>query len=237
MGKRKTIPKKTRFEVFKRDKFTCQYCGRMAPDVVLEIDHIKPVSKGGDNSIMNLITACFDCNRGKGDRKLTQNAEIKKQQHLLEKLAERKEQIEMMLEWKKGLENLNEDLVDIIDNILQESTGCHFNELGRKDCKKWIEKYGFNEVYESTKISINQYYIEDDKESIRKSFNYIERICATRKKQKDDPLAYDISYLCKIGKNRFSYFNYCIIRQILEENYEKEDFNKLKTIFTNAPSN
>lgn len=36
MSKRKSISKKLRFEVFKRDGFTCQYCGRMAPDVVLE---------------------------------------------------------------------------------------------------------------------------------------------------------------------------------------------------------
>lgn len=43
----------------------CQYCGKTPPDVSLEIDHIKPVSKNGTNDINNLITACFDCNRGK----------------------------------------------------------------------------------------------------------------------------------------------------------------------------
>jgi len=48
--KRKAIPKKTRFEVFKRDSFTCQHCGRKAPDVVLQVDHLKPVSKGGKGS-------------------------------------------------------------------------------------------------------------------------------------------------------------------------------------------
>ena len=37
--KRKSISKKARFEVFKRDSFTCQYCGRTAPDVVLHLDH------------------------------------------------------------------------------------------------------------------------------------------------------------------------------------------------------
>ena len=38
-----------------------------------EVDHIIPVSKGGDNDISNLITSCFDCNRGKRDKKLTDN--------------------------------------------------------------------------------------------------------------------------------------------------------------------
>lgn len=71
MTKRKSISKKARFEVFKRDSFKCQYCGDTPPDAVLEIDHIEPVSKGGENDIDNLITACFDCNRGKSNRLLS----------------------------------------------------------------------------------------------------------------------------------------------------------------------
>ena len=50
--KRKSINKKIRFEVFKRDNFTCQYCGKSAPNVILEIDHITPVSKGGNNDLI-----------------------------------------------------------------------------------------------------------------------------------------------------------------------------------------
>lgn len=68
---RKAISKKIRFDVFKRDSFTCAYCGSKPPSVVLELDHIDPVSKGGENSLDNLITACFDCNRGKSDRLLS----------------------------------------------------------------------------------------------------------------------------------------------------------------------
>jgi len=64
------VSKSTRFEVFKRDTFTCQYCGRRTPDVVLEIDHIVPRVQGGTNDPENLATACFDCNRGKGPRSL-----------------------------------------------------------------------------------------------------------------------------------------------------------------------
>lgn len=60
------LSKALRFSVFKRDGFTCQYCGRKTPAVILEADHIVPVSAGGLDEIENLITACFDCNRGKG---------------------------------------------------------------------------------------------------------------------------------------------------------------------------
>jgi 5-methylcytosine-specific restriction endonuclease McrA len=45
--KRKGLSQTIRFEVFKRDAFKCQYCGKSAPEVTLEVDHIIPVSKGG----------------------------------------------------------------------------------------------------------------------------------------------------------------------------------------------
>ena len=72
MSERKSISKKIRFEVFKRDSFTCQYCGKKPPEVMLEIDHLKPVSKNGTNDINNLVTSCFDCNRGKSNIELKQ---------------------------------------------------------------------------------------------------------------------------------------------------------------------
>lgn len=57
------VTPKIRFEVLKRDNFTCQYCGAHGEGVVLEVDHIIPISKGGTSDMGNLITACFDCNR------------------------------------------------------------------------------------------------------------------------------------------------------------------------------
>lgn len=66
------ISVRTRFEVFKRDEFTCLYCGRKSPEVVLEIDHIVPVSAGGTDDPINLTAACWDCNRGKAGVSLGQ---------------------------------------------------------------------------------------------------------------------------------------------------------------------
>ena len=79
MSKRKSISKKLRFEVFKRDNFKCQYCGKSAPDVILHVDHIFPVKEGGTNDILNLITSCSDCNLGKGARLLTDKSTLEKQ--------------------------------------------------------------------------------------------------------------------------------------------------------------
>ena len=101
MAERKPISKKMRFEVFKRDNFTCQYCGRHAPDVVLECDHIKPVAEGGKNTFLNLITSCMECNRGKGKTVLSDSSAVDKQFERMAVLNEKREQMKMMLKWRE----------------------------------------------------------------------------------------------------------------------------------------
>jgi len=69
--KRSAINVRVRFNVFKRDGYRCVICGRKAENgVTLEVDHIKPVSKGGSSDISNLQTLCMDCNRGKSNKPL-----------------------------------------------------------------------------------------------------------------------------------------------------------------------
>jgi hypothetical protein len=65
MSKRKAIPKRLRFATLERDGFRCRYCGADARHAKLHIDHVTPVSAGGDNDPENLVTACEDCNLGK----------------------------------------------------------------------------------------------------------------------------------------------------------------------------
>ena len=64
---KRSLSKRVRFFVLKRDNFTCVYCGRSASEVTLEIDHKIPVSRGGSNDVDNLVTACRSCNLGKSD--------------------------------------------------------------------------------------------------------------------------------------------------------------------------
>jgi 5-methylcytosine-specific restriction endonuclease McrA len=65
----KNIPYKgvllNRNNLFKRDKYTCQYCGS---EKDLTLDHVVPKSKGGKTSWKNLITACHRCNTIKGNK-------------------------------------------------------------------------------------------------------------------------------------------------------------------------
>ncbi len=66
MAKRKGMGKKARFTIFMRDNFTCCYCGRTPPEVVLHVDHFVAVANGGTDEESNLVTSCLDCNLGKG---------------------------------------------------------------------------------------------------------------------------------------------------------------------------
>lgn len=58
--------KLSRREVFRRDNYTCQYCGKKT--VVLTIDHVIPRHMGGKHVWTNVVTACSTCNHRKGGR-------------------------------------------------------------------------------------------------------------------------------------------------------------------------
>jgi hypothetical protein len=230
MAERKAISKKLRFEVFKRDNFTCQYCGRMAPDVVLEVDHINAVANGGTNDIMNLITSCFDCNRGKGKKKLTEKTELKKQQEQLKQLNDKREQLKMMLDWKKELANFSNEQLEEFEDQYSTLTGCSLTECGKEKAKKWIKDFGLIEALECMEISVSQYFNEDNKQTWEKTFNYIPRIAFNRKKQAENPMFAKQNYIKGILRNRISYVNVNQIRQMLKEIETEEQFEEVKEL-------
>jgi len=154
------IGKTTRFNVFKRDSFTCQYCGSTPPSVVLEIDHMVPVSKGGTNDKSNLLTACFDCNRGKRDVLLTAIPDA-----INTELVKEKE--EQYLAYKKLLNSISKRIkteIQDIDNIYGE----HFEKWTLSDVfkqvtvKKFLEKIGYPQVENAMYIALNKGLNSDD---------------------------------------------------------------------------
>lgn len=69
--RRRPLSKRIRFEVFKRDQFTCLYCGAHPPAAILHVDHVQPFSKGWTDDLDNLVTACQACNAGKSNHLLS----------------------------------------------------------------------------------------------------------------------------------------------------------------------
>lgn len=209
--------------MFKRDSFTCQYCGRKSPDVVLVVDHIKPVAAGGKNDILNLVSSCFDCNSGKGKTHLSDDCVVNKQRQQVLKIAERRRQIEMFLEWRDSLmENENElaeKLKSEIERILwrNQFTG---NAYMLDCCRSMIRKHGFDQCHKA--IDSAQPYIKwnDEKithESSDTAFKKIERIAYWNKVYEDNPSALivnrAVAYITKV-------FDGCVNRRVLRSNVE-----------------
>ena len=207
---RKSISKKLRFEVYKRDSFTCQYCGRKAPDVALNIDHIKPISKGGTDDILNLITSCFDCNNGKRDVLLGDDAILSKQRLQLEQLQERREQIEMMFDWKKSLENLGDFTSDLLIEYIDSKISPHeLNDSGCAKVSALLKKFSIDEIFDAIDKGVKTYLKFDDsgqltKGSVNLFINKLGGIAAYQKKPLVDQKLHYIKGICR---NRFSYWD------------------------------
>lgn len=221
MAGRITISKKTRFEIFKRDSFSCQYCGRSAPEVMLEVDHINPVSKDGDNEITNLITSCFDCNRGKSDRELSDDAVIAKRKAQLDQLQERREQLEMMVEWQTSLIDISgQELSALVDFVNKFIAPFSINENGVARLKKSLSRYGLSEMLTSTRLSADQYLrIKDDKpeqENVEIYFDMIHRIAGSRKKIEKKPYLTDVYRIKNLYVSRGFYYDQRRLLGLLE---------------------
>jgi hypothetical protein len=60
--------RENRLKVFERDNYKCRYCGKQLTHFTATLDHVQPVSEGGDNAFENLTTACLHCNSQRGSR-------------------------------------------------------------------------------------------------------------------------------------------------------------------------
>jgi len=153
-----SISKKLRFGVFKRDGFQCAYCGKSPPEIILEVDHVEPKSKGGNDDINNLLTACFDCNRGKRNipkdiipNQLQGNVEILKEKEL------------QLLEYKKLIKKQNDrknkefrQLNEVYNSYFQDyilST-----EFRERTIKRFLDYLPISELIKSMHIACQKGY-------------------------------------------------------------------------------
>lgn len=131
-----TVSTRTRFEVFKRDRFTCHYCGRTPPAVLLEVDHIIPRAAGGTDNRENLITACQDCNRGKAGNLLEEGSAPAVNRDAVAELAERVEQAKAYAELMQAWRAIEGDQVQqVIDAWAQAFDACSET---RDDGPHWV---------------------------------------------------------------------------------------------------
>lgn len=149
--KRQGLSKKTRFEVFKRDGFLCQYCGAHPPAAVLVVDHITPVAGGGDNEMDNLATSCEPCNQGKSDRPLSSVSKS-----LAQKAAETAEREEQLLGYQRVMQErrdrLDQETWRIVD-ALEGSQTDTYSIANLRSIKMFLERIGFDEVLDAAELA------------------------------------------------------------------------------------
>lgn len=205
MAKRKRthMPKRLRFDVFKRDQFTCQYCGLKAPEVVLQIDHITPVALGGGNDILNLRTACTACNAGKSDKPLSENATIDARRKQLEELEERRQQLDMMHEWHLSLADMDHQQVRMAEDLWFKFLGKEGRELtvdAFAHLRKVIGKYGFDATCEAMRIAASP--CQNGNKTPSEMFWKLGSIIITRQRCEQDPELKRVYYIRAIVRNR-----------------------------------
>lgn len=213
--KRKSISKKLRFEVFKRDSFTCQYCGAKAPDVLLHVDHITPVSKGGKNTLMNLVTACERCNLGKSNEPLDENTAVKKAQTQAALLQARREQIEMLRDWQLGLVDemiVSLQAVNELYTRLTDGKYCIKEEYLNGTIKPLIKKFGLNEVLTSLREGATSYG------NPSKALDKIGGICYSRKHPEVQKRAYIKGILSR--KIAYGYMHDTVFYALYDRGYK-----------------
>lgn len=166
------LSKKIRFEVFKRDEFRCGYCGKNPPQAILEVDHIDPKSKGGKDDINNLITACFDCNRGKKNIPLSVIPTKLKDNLIV--LKDQEEQIKEYRKFTRKIENRKKKDMDRIGAIYTQAyPEWVFSDSFRNiTLRRLISLLPENEIIEALHLAISRF--SGDKDRV---INYFCGIC------------------------------------------------------------
>lgn len=136
-----TVSVRVRFEVFKRDRFTCSYCGRTPPEILLEVDHVIPRAAGGSDDFDNLLTSCRDCNRGKSARLLAEGSAPAVRAEALEELQHRIEQATAYAEAMHTWRQWEDSLVDEVYAEWAHSFGARTVETKKGTHWEWLYAY------------------------------------------------------------------------------------------------
>lgn len=154
-NQRKSISTRTRFEVFKRDHFTCQYCGAQPPEVVLHVDHILAVANGGDNDTSNLTTACQKCNLGKSAVPLS--VIPKSLEDTAAEAAEMMAQVEAHAQQVRASREALEDAAWGIAEILEPGASEGWSHNKFNGVSGFVERLGYAVTFEAARIAESRY--------------------------------------------------------------------------------
>lgn len=191
------------------------------PDLLLIVDHILPVAKGGKNGILNLVTACQPCNAGQSDRALDDHSMLAKQRDQLAELSECREQLEIMIRWKEGVCDLRDTAVErLAEHWSRPSRGYSLNELGCQQLRKLAGKYQVAEIMDAMVAATDQYLVlangQPTKASVENASNKVGAICHIKHVAEEKPYINDLLYVRAMLRNRIGLKPFGVM-EMLEE--------------------
>lgn len=152
-----SLSKRTRFKVFDRDDYKCRYCGKTPDDgITLEVDHVHPTSKGGTNELHNLVTSCFDCNRGKSDLPIAGNNEEPANVRM-KRLQEISESKRIAAELKKADRQKKKAVQEWVNVICRGFGAETCPRRLAEDCLRLAREFGTSTVFEWVNILVRKF--------------------------------------------------------------------------------
>jgi hypothetical protein len=173
-----SLSKRTRFKVFDRDDYKCRYCGKTPEDgITLEVDHIHPTSKGGTNELHNLVTSCFDCNRGKSDLPVAGNHEEPASVRM-KRLQEVSESKRLAAELKMAERQRAKEEQDWVDVICRE--------FGTDSCPKRLAADGWRLAREFGATTVFEWINILARKFDRPSMDCVRYLCGIARKYREE---------------------------------------------------
>jgi len=159
---RTPISKKLRFEILKRDNFSCRYCGARVPDAQLVVDHLIPIKAGGTDDYFNLVAACFDCNSGKSGRKLDDDSIERQQVQIAEHFAAEVSRHSETAEQYRAAIRQQAINVRALSDMWLYKTGEDLGRAWDAVIDKWLRVFGFGLLADCIqKVAIKGYPAPD----------------------------------------------------------------------------
>lgn len=180
--KRSPVSARDRFEIFKRDRFTCHYCGGKPPEVVLHLDHIHPVSKGGTNEPDNLITSCRDCNLGKSDVPLGDVRPVPSRD-AIEELREQREQLEAYQAFVLEEREARAETTDMVAIEIRKALRHDPEPKEKADIARFLKMLPLDEVLDAVDVTAGHDYTG------RRAWRYFCGVCWTKARARNPEIA------------------------------------------------
>jgi hypothetical protein len=148
-----------------------------------------------------------------------------KQKAQLDELNKRREQLEMLLQWRQGLASIDDDYIAAVNDKFAAETAYSLNDVGRKKIRQWLKRFTLAELLEALDASLGTYYKTGDEDPDRnfamacKAFDMVPRVANAKNLNAEKPWMKDLFYIRAIVRNSM-YCNERVALDLIQQVYE-----------------